>query len=295
MIGNKPKTLRMVGVVGALSLILAISSHNEEFAYEPGLGAEFEAIGDDVGWGGLPSRIRHIPTDVVLVLISPGKFKMGSPKTEAQRDRDEVQHPTAIESAFYLGETEVTIAQWTRVVDTLPLELEHKDDDSLPIHGVSWLEAKKFAARLNEKSTAGWRLPTEAEWEYACRAGTKAPFSFGGNVTPSQVNYDGQRPYADGEPGLRRDGPIPVRSLPANPWGLYEMHGNVWEWCEDIYVVHPELGAGKDAPGASRVLRGGAWTSRGKQARSANRDGYPPSSSGPKYGFRLVVPFAAVK
>ncbi|MCZ6697389.1 MAG: SUMF1/EgtB/PvdO family nonheme iron enzyme, partial [Planctomycetota bacterium] len=119
--------------------------------------------------------------------------------------------------------------------------------------------------------------------------GTTTPFSFGDNVTPEQVNYDGRRPYANGEDGLRRDAPVPVRGLPPNPWGLYEMHGNVFEWCEDLYVVHPELAIpANESPGASRVLRGGAWSSKGKQIRSGSRDGYPPSSSGAKYGFRIV-------
>ena len=163
------------------------------------------------------------------------------------------------------------------------------DDGELPISGVSWHKAKEFVRRMNAQGSSGWRLPTEAEWEYACRAGTTTAFSFGDNITPEQVNYNGLRPYAGAEAGLRRDWPVSVRSLPRNPWGLYEMHGNVFEWCEDLYVIHPERGiAAKDVPGASRVLRGGAWNSKGKQVRSAYRDGYPPESSGTKYGFRIV-------
>ena len=106
------------------------------------------------------------------------------------------------------------------------------------------------------------RLPTEAEWEYACRAGTNTPFSFGDNITPEQVNYDGNYPYADGKKGLYREKTVPVKSLPANAWGLYEMHGNVWEWCQDWYgdypaepVTNPE---GSQA-GVERVVRGGSW------------------------------------
>ena len=300
MIGNKPKVL--VGIVGALTLVVAVSSHSvaatssrdQGLASAPGSGAEFEAIGKNVGWGKLPSKIRHTPTGVVLVLIPPGKFKIGSPKSEASRDHDEVQRKVTIDSAFYLGETEVTIAQWTQVMATLPQELEHKDSE-LPVQGVSWNKAKEFVGALNKAGKTVWRLPTEAEWEYACRAGTASPFSFGDDITPSQVNYNGQQPYADGKPGLNRDMPVGVRTLPPNPWGLYEMHGNVWEWCEDLYAPHPELGAAKNLPGASRVLRGGAWMSKGKQLRSANRDGYPPSSSGAKYGLRLVTSIAALK
>lgn len=295
MIGRKPKVRRGVKMVGSLMLLgvaswIVLQTNAVGFAAVPNLGREFEAIGSKTGISGLSSRVRHIPTGIVLVLIPPGKFVMGSTQSELQRDGDEVQQPALIESAFYLGETEVTVAQWRQIMGTAPREAVRSDDGELPITGVSWHKAKKFVHRMNAQGSSGWRLPTEAEWEYACRAGTTTAFSFGDNITPKQVNYDGQRPYAGGEPGLRRDGPVPVRGLPRNPWGLYEMHGNVFEWCEDLYVVHPERGVpANDSPGASRVLRGGAWSSKGKQIRSGSRDGYPPSSSGPKYGFRIVI------
>lgn len=250
------------------------------------LGAEFEAIGSDVGARGLPKRVRHKPTGMVLVLILPGQFTIGSPPSEEDRDGDEQQREVEMESAFYLGETEVTVTVWKQIMGTVPREFQ---DDELPASGVSWHQARVFIDRMNQLGERGWRLPSEAEWEYACRAGTQTPFSFGDNITPEQVNYNGRYPYAGGERGLRRDRPIPVRSLPPNPWGLYEMHGNVWEWCEDLYQMHPEREApAMDTAGMPRVIRGGAWTSKGKQIRSAYRDGYPPASSGPKYGFRLA-------
>ena len=294
MTGGKPKVRRGVKTVGLLMLLgvaswIVFQTNAVSFADVPGLGAEFEAIGSETGSSGWPSRVRHTPTGIVLALISPGKFTMGSPKSELERDGDEVQRTAAIEYSFYLGETEVTAAQWRKIMGTVPRDAVPSDDGELPISGVSWHKAKEFVRRMNAQGSPGWRLPTEAEWEYACRAGTTTAFSFGDNITPKQVNYNGERPYADSERGLRRDGPVPVRRLPRNPWGLYGMHGNVFEWCEDLYVVHPERGTpAKNTPGASRVLRGGAWSSKGKQTRSAYRDGYPPASSGAKYGFRIA-------
>lgn len=294
MTSGKSKVRRGIKTVGILMLIGAASwivfqTNSVSFAAVPKLGSEFEAVGSDTGVFRLPSRVRHIPTGIILVLIPPGSYTMGSPEAESKRDGDEVQRTAKIESPFYLGETEVTAAQWRQIMGTVPREAVPSDDRELPISGVTWYKAKEFVRRMNAQGSSGWRLPSEAEWEYACRAGTTTAFSFGENITPEQVNYDGQRPYAGAEVGLRRVWPVSVRSLPRNPWGLYEMHGNVFEWCEDLYVVHPERGiAAKDTPGASRVLRGGAWNSKGKQVRSAYRDGYAPASSGTKYGFRIA-------
>ncbi|MCH8149373.1 MAG: formylglycine-generating enzyme family protein [Planctomycetes bacterium] len=294
MTNGKSKVRRGVKTVGVLMLLgaatwIVFQTNAVSFAAVPRLGDEFEAIGSETGEFGLPRRVRHTPTGIVLVLIPSGGFTMGSPESELKRDGDEVQRSAAIESPFYLGETEVTAAQWRQIMGTVPRDAVPSDNRELPISGVTWHKAKEFVRRMNALGSPGWRLPSEAEWEYACRAGTTTAFSFGHNITPQQVNYDGLRPYAGAEAGLRRDWPVSVRSLPRNPWGLYEMHGNVFEWCEDLYVVHPERGiAAKDVPGASRVLRGGAWNSKGKQVRSAYRDGYPPESSGTKYGFRIA-------
>ena len=250
--------------------------------------SEFEAVGSEVGALGLPRRVRHGATGIVMVLIPSGSLTMGTPESEPERDAsDEAQYEATIDSAFYLAETEVTVAQWKRLMGA---ELEGAQaDDDMPMTGVTWHKAKEFVNRMNEEGEGGWRLPSEAEWEYACRAGTTTPFSFGDGITTDQANYDGQRPYAAGEPGLDREGPVPVRSFPPNPWGLYEMHGNVWEWCEDLYVAHPERRQRpKNLAGEPRVIRGGGWPSRGKQLRSGYRDGYPPNSSGEKYGVRLA-------
>ena len=276
-------TLAMLGVHGCLDGI-GHTGHRS-------IGAEFESLGRGVGEDGWPRRILHQPSGLVLVLIPPGHFSMGSPRSEAQRERDEVQREVSIESPFYLGETEVTVDAWRRTLGELPNPDRERDHPVLPVTSVSWPEAQRFIAHLNQGGVGGWRLPREAEWEYACRAGTTTAFSFGDAVTTELANFNARQPYAGGTRGRPSDGPVPVRSLPANPWGLYEMHGNVWEWVEDLYVMHPERGdVAKDFPGASRVMRGGAWTSWGKHLRCANRDGYPPNASrGPKYGFRVAL------
>jgi len=225
---------------------------------------------------------------MIFILVEPGRFTMGAPESEAQADGDEVQYEAEIEAPFYLAETEVTVGQWKAVMGSVPND-KFVDDDEIPMSGVSWHMATEFIERLNKKFGGGLRLPREIEWEYACRAGTTTPFSIGENITPEQANYYGAYPYADGEPGLDRNRPIAVRSFEPNPWGFYDMHGNVWEWCVEKYVVHPEEGQRpRKDPGAPRVMKGGAYTSRGKQLRSAYRDGYPPNSKGSKYGFRLA-------
>ena len=158
-----------------------------------------------------------------------------------------------------------------------------------------WYDVQKFIATLNSMVPGlNAKLPTEAQWEYACRAGTHTPFAFGGNITPEQVNYDGSRPYAQGKQGQVRQKTVPVKTLPANSWGLYEMHGNVWEWCQDAWldklskklVVDPE-NLGLHA--VSRVLHGGSWNDEGASARSAIRIKKGPAFYDTTIGFRLAL------
>ena len=157
-----------------------------------------------------------------------------------------------------------------------------------PMTGVTWHSAMELVNLLNEGGEGGWRLPTEEEWEYACRAGTTTAFSFGDNITTEQANYLGEYPYAGAPMGESRRRPVPVRSLPPNGFGLYEMHGNVWEWCEDLYFPDPRSTRGASEMGAPRVMRGGSFESQARLLRSGYRDGYPPKSTGPKYGMRLA-------
>ncbi len=173
------------------------------------------------------------------------------------------------------------------------------DNPNNPVEQVSWNDSQEFIKKLNGLLPGlQAKLPTEAQWEYACRAGTTTPFSFGENITPEQVNYDGNNPYANGKKGLYREKTVPVKSLPANPWGLYEMHGNVWEWCQDVWqeklpaspVTDPEGVAGGDKKaGVGRVVRGGSWHYVGRLVRSAFRYGFDPANRRSPIGFRLAL------
>jgi len=229
--------------------------------------------------------LLHEPSGIVLVRVPAARLTVGTPAGESDRDGDEFEREVEVD-AFLLGETEVTVAQWRRVMGAEPPNPAGSDE--LPAGGVTWHEAKEFVARLNASGSRGWRLPTEEEWEHACRAGTTTPFSFGATITTDQVNYDGRRPYGEASAGEYRDGAVPVKSFPPNAFGLYEMHGNLFEWCEEVYVFDPSAPPPTLEPGTSRVIRGGAFSSRGKECRSGYRDGYPPHSTGAKYGFRVA-------
>ena len=223
--------------------------------------------------------------------IAPGTFPMGSPADEAERYDDEIQHSVTLTRGYWLADTACTQALWRAVQGNNPSRFA--DDARRPVEQVSWDDVQDFLAALNRR-VAGLaaRLPSEAEWEYACRAGTTTPFSFGADITPEQVNYDGNRPYAGGRKGLFRGQTVAVGTLPANAWGLYEMHGNVLEWCADVYGDYPTTpqrdprGA---APGAGRVLRGGSWYYIGRFARSADRNHNEPDFRFGTFGFRLAL------
>ncbi len=254
-------------------------------------------------WGedryGLWQMLKLGEVEQVFRWIEPGTFRMGSPGEELERepwvDSSETQHPVIL-TGFWLADTTVTKAMWMAVMGgDNPSYFE--DDLKHPVENVSWDDTQAFIDQLNQ-GLSGLRaqLPSEAQWEYACRAGTDTPFSFGVNITPDQVNYNGDFPYAGGEKGLYRGKTVAVKSLPANPWGLYEMHGNVWEWCQDVWqaelgteaVVDPLMQSGKDA-GGGRVLRGGSWNVSGCYVRSAVRDHLAPDYSSNRFGFRLAL------
>jgi len=248
------------------------------------LSDEFEPLDVAVPPYNLPRRVKHRATGMILILVPGGTFTMGTPGGERGRDGDEVQRPGTIDYPFYMGEAEVTVGEWNAIMQTD----SNGDNDNMPASAISWWQANEFLDQLNQSGAGGWRLPTETEWEFACRAGTTSPFSTGENITSEQANFNGSRPYL-GEPSIDRQSPVEVRSFGPNPWGFYDMHGNVWEWCSDFYVSHPERGkTARGAPGDPRNMRGGAFTSRGKQLRCGYRDGYPPSSDGPKYGLRVA-------
>ncbi len=222
--------------------------------------------------------------------IAPGTFQMGSPEGEVDRGGNETQHEVTFTRGYWLADTACTQVLWQAVMGDNPNRF--KDDPANPVKQVSWNEVQTFLSRLNALVPgldAG--LPSEAQWENACRAGTTTPFSFGENITPEQVNYKGDRPYAGGEKGEYRARTVPVKSLPPNPWGLYEMHGNVLEWCADWYGDYPEgpqIDPSGPPEGVERVLRGGSWYDYGRICRAASRYGIEPGYRYGITGFRLA-------
>ncbi len=231
-----------------------------------------------------------------MVAVPGGRFQMGSPTSESGRDDDETQHWVRV-GDFWIGRHEVTQGQWKAVMGGLPpnmtdLGSEFKGD-ALPVVGVSWEEAQEFIKRLNAKlNNANYRLPREAEWEFAARAGKSTPFGFGATITPEIVNYDGNYPYGNAAKGKYQQHPVAVGSLGvANVFGLFDMHGNVWEWCEDWYGAYPSTEATDPtgpSSGSYRVYRGGGWYDGAVNYRSANRDGNAPGDRGLNLGFRLL-------
>ena len=204
---------------------------------------------------------------------------MGSPKKEKGRDDDEAQHEVALTKPFYMGKYEVTQEQWESVMGNNPSS--RTKGAKLPVTNVSWEDCKEFIKKLNSKTAGGYRLPSEAEWEYACRAGITTAYSFGAKITPKDANYD--------DSGI--DKPIEVGSYKPNTFGLYDMHGNVWEWCEDWKADYPKgavIDPNGPAKGKYRVLRGGSFYSYASNARSSDRGSNSPTVRYGCDGFRLA-------
>jgi formylglycine-generating enzyme required for sulfatase activity len=223
--------------------------------------------------------------------IPPGTFLMGSPANEPERMAErETQHQVTLMQGYWLADTACTQALWEAVMGNNPANF--KDDNNNPVEQISWDDVQVFLQKLNGLIPGlDAALPTEAQWEHACRAGTTTPFSFGENITPEQVNYHGEYPYADGKKGLYRKKTVPVKSFPANPWGLYEMHGNIWEWCHDWFGDYPAEPVADPAgaeTGSRRVLRGGSWRHNGGDVRSARRYWFTPDFRNVYIGFRFA-------
>ena len=240
-------------------------------------------------------------------LIPPGTFLMGSPEDEERRWSDEHQHEVTLTRAFYLGIYPVTQAEWTSVMGSNPSwfsssgdgsdEVSGQDTSRFPVESVSWDDAQDFLGKLNASygmSGIRYRLPSEAEWEYACRAGTTSPFSFGGVLQGDQANCDGNYPYGTSSEGPYLERTSAVGSYSSNGFGLYDMHGNVWEWCQDwygkdYYSSSPSEDPAGPSSGSSRVLRGGSWDRYAGHCRSALRSNLDPAGSNyGRYGFRVL-------
>jgi formylglycine-generating enzyme required for sulfatase activity len=234
-----------------------------------------------------------------MILVRGDNFLMGSPETEEERRENEKQHPVNVKS-FFLGRYPVTQAQWRIVAETYAkVNIELNPDpsnfkgDKRPVEQVSWYEAQEYCDRLAKETKRPYRLPTEAEWEYACRAGTTTPFYFGNTISTELVNYDGNYTYANGVKGEYREETTPVDHFDiANAWGLCDMHGNVYEWCQDhsgSYEDTPKDGSAwlTDNSDASRVTRGGSWQYNPRFCRSACRYGNGPDGRTYRLGFRV--------
>lgn len=226
-----------------------------------------------------------------MVLIPAGTFTMGSPDSEASRSNDEGPQHRVTLPQFYMGKYEVTQAQYQAVMGTNPAIFK---GDNRPVENVSWNDATEFCRKLSQMTGKEYRLPTEAEWEYACRAGTTTPFAFGSSLSSEQANFNGNYPYGGAAKGVYRQQTTVVGSFQPNGFGLYDMHGNVWEWCVDYwhenYNGAPVDGSGWWSGGNSnrRVMRGGSWNYYGYVCRSAYRTISAPDF-GSNYGLRVVA------
>jgi formylglycine-generating enzyme required for sulfatase activity len=256
---------------------------------------------------------------LTMVRIPAGSFAMGAPETEAESSESERPVHRVTLREFLLGQTPITQAQWRAVAQwERPLEVdaerwperldpdpvaklndpERFGGDQRPVMNVSWEEAKAFCERLRLRTGKHYTLPSEAQWEYACRAGTTTPFHVGATINTELANYDGDFVYQDGVKGKDRRRTTEVNSFPANPWGLHDMHGNVWEWCldhwHDSYTGAPEDGraridedASANQDRKSRLLRGGSWNFFPRYCRSAFRNRNHPDYRNYDVGFRV--------
>ncbi|MFZ1341767.1 formylglycine-generating enzyme family protein [Thiothrix eikelboomii] len=249
-----------------------------QLAIEP-TGAD--ELGDyfDLVFQNIPQRFRYIP---------PQTFLMGSPPEEEGRSSNETQHPVTLTQGYWLADTTVTQALWQAVMGKNP---SHFQGEQLPVEQVSWEDAQAFIQALSQAFPALIiRLPTEAEWACACRAGTTTAFAFGGKaeLNLERVNYSGAWDKSNAKGATK-----PVKTYPPNAWGLYEMHGNVWEWCSDWYAgdygAEPQTDPRGAGSGKHRVLRGGSWIDYGRYCRSAYRVRDTPDFRDYDFGFRFAL------
>jgi formylglycine-generating enzyme required for sulfatase activity len=246
-----------------------------------------------------------------LMLIPAGEFMMGSPDSEKGRAKDEHQHAVRITKPFYLSACEVTQEEYQRVMGRNPSffspsvdfgeQVSGRDTRRFPVENVTWQNAVEFCQKLSslaeeKRASHVYRLPTEAEWEYTCRAGTTTPFHFGFQLNGRDANCNGDYPYGTEMKGPNLMRTTKVGSYPPNAFGLYDMHGNVWEWCQDWYgydyywespVVDPQ---GPSSEAADRVIRGGGWSNAADRGcRAAGRSRIEPRDRFDYLGFRVVA------
>ncbi len=248
----------------------------------------------------VPTLVNSIGME--LALIPAGWFQMGSPTSEVGRFEDEGPlRPVHLTRSYYLGVYPVTQEEYQAVAGNNPslFRTGHRGSPRHPVDGITWDDANRFCrllSNLPEERQAGrvYRLPTEAEWEYACRAGTTTPFSFGSVASSEEANFDGTHPYGGAARGKYLQRTTPVGSYQPNAWGLYDMHGNVREWCQDWYGSSYYAGAPASDPpgpvaGEGRVQRGGSWGSFSWGCRAAFRLSIEPDRAGSVSGFRVLM------
>ncbi len=228
---------------------------------------------------GLPVEVEN-SIGIRFRLIPPGTFVMGSPAGESGRWEGEREHVAVIAKPFYMSKYETTQAQWSAIMESNPSYFKGSDR---PVEEVTWTDCMEFALKLSEKeglSRGAYRLPGEPEWEYACRAGTQTAFYFGDD----QTRLERYAVFIDNGDGRSQA----VGGHRPNAYGLYNMHGNVWEWCFDVFKNYPNVELPGPTNGLWRVVRGGNWRDLPKDCRSAERSRLPPASHGNLLGFRLV-------
>ncbi|MBC8433047.1 MAG: formylglycine-generating enzyme family protein [Desulfobacterales bacterium] len=268
---NRLKTLFIaVCIYFLFSALYPLSAHSFEKTFTNALGMEF-------------------------VLIPAGTFVMGSPVDELNRDESEIQHKMTISKPFYIQTAEVTVKQWRTVMGKKLLSLR-QEPDTMPATKVSWYDSIEFIKGLNQRSEGTYRLPTEAEWEYAARAGSTTAYSWGNDIDCNKAMYGNSMKHDvcqlyNKSVKLELGRPAPVKSYQPNAWGVYDMHGNVWEWVMDRHEEYSSAPAvdprGPDS-GTMRVKRGGSWFKYGNYCRSANRAFAHPAGRFQTTGFRVV-------
>jgi formylglycine-generating enzyme required for sulfatase activity len=237
-----------------------------------------------------PVRSFDLGDGVALdfVLVPAGSFTMGSPINEEGHNDDELQHSVTISRSLYMGRFPVTQEQHQTVLGSNP---SYFPGATNPVEMVSWFDAISFCELLAERFGKAFRLPSEAEWEYACRGETVTAFNTGDRLSTDQANFDGRLGPGSAQAGLSRRSTTPVDMFASNTWGLHDMHGNVWEWCNDWYDAYPNalvVDPRGPAEGSIRILRGGSWFHGAADARSAQRDALDPGRRHGIYGFRVA-------
>ncbi len=244
-------------------------------------------------------EINNTISVLEMVTIPGGSFLMGSPEDKLERGINESPQHEVTVPPFLMGRYPVTQAQWRAVASLPSVERELNPDPSSfkgnthPVENVTWFDAMEFCARLSAHTHRTYTLPSEAQWEYACRAGTTTPFHFGETLTTDLANYGGRYTFASGLKGVFRQETTEVGSFPPNGFGLYDMHGNVWEWCldhfHDSYNGAPADGsAWVTEENKPRILRGGSWLSFPRYCRCACRNFFNPAYRDGSNGFRVV-------